>query len=190
MKTRAENSLFYWSPISKVLPAYKPEKCRRTIDYMTRMDPTIADTIKKLKLEWLEIYQQGIANGDIKDEEPWNTQEYDLPAFLEYFIVKLQEREAQEDSIKPLPKTLGELKSEFDIIREESKDADYYYSSAYTHCYDREMYDIRSDSITPYDENRTFIQLAMVLIKVSFNQLCILVRVFIQLICILLSRWF
>ncbi|CEP16613.1 hypothetical protein [Parasitella parasitica] len=159
MKARSENSFFFWSPISKVIPAYTPEKCRRTLHYMTVLDPTITDTIKKLKSEWLEIYHEGISKKELKDESPWDTQEYDLPAFLEYFVLKLQERESQAKQIEPLPKNLSEFHSKFIIVRDEAD------KNHVSHCYHEAMYDIPFDSIIDYDEQKVSVHLVMVLIK-------------------------
>jgi hypothetical protein len=168
MKARAETSIFYWSPISKVLTTRTPENCRRVLHYMSIVDPNLTDTIKKLKAEWLEIYQEGIAKGEIKDEAIWDTQDYDLPAFLEYFVLKLQDREKQVQPIEPLPRKFSDFQSKFRIIREDTKNADNHTLSAYTHCYNETAYDIPTNSIADYDENKVFVQLVMVLIKVSY----------------------
>lgn len=167
MKARAETSIFYWSPISKVLTTRTPDHCRRVLHYMAIVDPNLTDTIKKLKAEWLEIYQEGIANGEIKDEAIWDTQDYDLSAFLEYFVLKLQERERQVQSIQPLPKNFSDLQSKFSIIREDTNNADNHALSTSAHCYDERAYDIPTNNIADYDENKVFVQLVMVLIKVS-----------------------
>ncbi|KAI8646711.1 hypothetical protein BD408DRAFT_379909 [Parasitella parasitica] len=159
MKARSEGSFFFWSPIAKVITSCTPEKCRRILHYMMVLDPNTTDTIKKLKTDWLEIYQEGISNKELKDEAPWDTQEYDLPAFLEYFILKLQERENQAQQMEPLPKKLSEFHSKFSIIQEEAGNNHVF------RCYDEAMYDIPSNSIMDYDENKVSIHLVIVLIK-------------------------
>ncbi|KAL7330068.1 hypothetical protein PS15p_205057 [Mucor circinelloides] len=169
MKARADTSTFYWSPITKVITTCTPEKCRRTIEYIARFDPIFIDTtVKKLKDEWKEIYQEGIANGDIKDEAPWDTQDYDLPGFLEYFILKLQERETQVDDVVPLPKQLSGFYSRFNIVRDINKTRavdNGHQVAAYTHCFDEHAYDVSSNIIKEYDEQEVFVYLVMVLIK-------------------------
>ncbi|CAO3654191.1 unnamed protein product [Mucor fragilis] len=168
MKARADTSLFYWSPIAKVLASYTPNRSRRTIDYMTRLDPRLLDTIQKLKADWKEIYQEGIAKGDIKDDAPWDTQDYDLPGFLEYFILKLQEREKQADAVVPLPRQLSDFDSNFSIVRDgnptSAADNDGQIA-AYTHCFDEHVYDICTSSMNHYDEQKVSVYLVMILIK-------------------------
>lgn len=175
MKARADTSLFYWSPITKVLPSYSPNRSRRTIDYMTRFDPRLLDTIQKLKADWKEIYQEGIAKGDIKDDAPWDTQDYDLPGFLEYFILKLQEREKQLDAVVPLPRQLSDFDSKFSIVRDGNHTSaadNNRQTAAYTHCFDEHVYDICTNSMNHYDEQKVSVYLVMILIKVKHCIYC------------------
>lgn len=175
MKARADTSLFYWSPIAKVLASYTPNRSRRTIDYMTRLDPRLLDTIQKLKADWKEIYQEGIAKGDIKDDAPWDTQDYDLPGFLEYFILKLQEREKQADAIVPLPRQLSDFDSKFSIVRDGNPTGaadNVGQIAAYTHCFDERVYDICTNSVNHYDEQKVSVYLVMILIKVKYCMYC------------------
>ncbi|KAL9547399.1 hypothetical protein MBANPS3_006183 [Mucor bainieri] len=176
MKARADTSLFYWSPIAKVLPSFcTPERARRTIDYMTRLNPGLLDTIHKLKADWKEIYQEGIANGELTDDAPWDTQDYDLPGFLEYFIVKLQEREQQQqqqaDAVVPLPRQRSAFDATFSIVRESSTRQvaagnDRQVATAYTHCFDEQQYDMAASNIhRVYDEQTVSVYRVMILIK-------------------------
>ncbi|GAN08977.1 hypothetical protein MAM1_0235d08497 [Mucor ambiguus] len=171
MKARADTSLFYWSPIAKVITSCTPDKSRRTIDYITRLNPRLLDTINRLKADWKDIYQEGIAKGEIKDDAPWDTQDYDLPGFLEYFILKLQERERQADAVVPLPRQLSEFDSRFSIVRDGNPTSaadNYHQVTAYTHCFDEHEYDISTNSINQFDEQKVSVYLVMILIKMMF----------------------
>lgn len=91
MKSRSKKSIFYWSPITKLLPHRNQEKCRRTLCTMAVMDNQLITTIQKLTRMWEYIYKEGIKNGDIQDERPWDTKDFDLCRYLEYFLHKLRE---------------------------------------------------------------------------------------------------
>ncbi|KAG1172253.1 hypothetical protein G6F70_004579 [Rhizopus microsporus] len=130
MRSRAKRSLFYWSPITKVLPHREPEKCRRTICTMALMDHTLVHTIQRLTTQWEHIYKQGIEKGDICDDSPWDSIHFDLRGYLEYFLLKLQEGyESTNDTafdagieMYALPKNCDALYRQFYILKEEFKD--------------------------------------------------------------------
>ncbi|KAI8387476.1 hypothetical protein BD560DRAFT_382604 [Blakeslea trispora] len=135
MKARANASTFYWGPIAKILPDYTPERSRRVLNNLMKKDPSLSQTIADLKRHWLEIYEKGIANHDIEDERPWDTQDYDLPAYLTYFIEKLQAAENAKRiaflcEISPLPRFYADIHAFFDNKKQnqtmEPKAADYH----------------------------------------------------------------
>jgi hypothetical protein len=93
MKARADELNFFWQPISQVITNHTVERCRRVLCQMLNNDPNLSKTIDVLKSKWIAVYEQGIARKEIKDEQPWNTSNYDLPSYLEYFIKQLQHEE-------------------------------------------------------------------------------------------------
>ncbi|RCH86694.1 hypothetical protein CU098_001494, partial [Rhizopus stolonifer] len=88
---RAKQSHFYWSPIEKVLLNRTRHRCRRVMCSMAVSDPNLKNEIRRLTNAWERIYNLGIAEGDIRDDRPFETKDYDLSGFLEYFILKLNE---------------------------------------------------------------------------------------------------
>lgn len=90
MKARATNLYFFWQPIAQVITNHTPERCRRVLSGMLANDPNITKTIELLKAKWTKIYERGIVGKEIKDEQPWETMNYDLSSFMEYFITQLQ----------------------------------------------------------------------------------------------------
>lgn len=54
-------------------------------------DPSLIIKIEELKKKWEIFYKEGIESSTIKDEDPWNTLEFDLPSYVEYFLIRLKE---------------------------------------------------------------------------------------------------
>ncbi|KAI8989595.1 hypothetical protein BDB01DRAFT_549656 [Pilobolus umbonatus] len=89
MNVRSENLQFLWNPITQVLPNMNRELCRRKFHNMLGMYPVLRETVEELKELWRKFYKQGLELGELKDDQPWNTKEYDLKSYTEYFITKL-----------------------------------------------------------------------------------------------------
>ncbi|OBZ86053.1 hypothetical protein A0J61_05893, partial [Choanephora cucurbitarum] len=124
MKARASTSTFYWGPIAKVLPAHTPERSRRVLSHMMKKDSKLSSTIEELKKHWLDIYEKGIACNEIQDEKPWDTQDYDLPSYLAYFVEKLQAAENAKriaflSEASPLPKAYADVHTWFNVFRKQ-----------------------------------------------------------------------
>ncbi len=94
MKTRAKVGQFFWDPITKLLTDKNKHQCRRAFNIMKKRDPGLLITIERLMYKWERYYKEGIQAKKICDENPWDTLEFDLPAFVEYFIIRLQEEES------------------------------------------------------------------------------------------------
>lgn len=91
MKTRAKNLRFFWRPITKVLDTRTKEQCRRVFNRMVESLPGIQSTIEKLKSQWETFYKEGLETQELVDKHSWDTSEFDLRSFVEYFILRLQD---------------------------------------------------------------------------------------------------
>lgn len=116
---RAKQSHFYWSPIEKVLLNRTRHRCRRVMCSMAVSDPNLKNEIRRLTNAWERIYNSGIAEGDIRDDRPFETKDYDLSGFLEYFILKLNEEAMSAQDAKNrlclLPQSCSELRDNFQV---------------------------------------------------------------------------
>ncbi|KAI8882120.1 hypothetical protein K501DRAFT_334227 [Backusella circina FSU 941] len=119
MRVRAKDSVFYWSPIKKVFENRNPEKCRRVWFHMMRSIPNLPVKVQQYQEQWERVFEKGIQNGDIVDKNPWDTVNYDLKGFLEYFILSIQhdtERIENRQSVI-LPANYQVLRNEFYISK-------------------------------------------------------------------------
>lgn len=91
MKSRAQRlqSRFMWKSMEVVLPERPPEQCRHRLGRL-KMIPKIAEHIVHLTSLWTIYYNQGIRNGAIKDENPYDSINFNLLEYLEYFIQRIQ----------------------------------------------------------------------------------------------------
>ncbi|KAI8991893.1 hypothetical protein BDF20DRAFT_69883 [Mycotypha africana] len=122
MKTRAKMSLFYWSPISQVLPNHTPERCRHKLNAMLNKRPQLTTDIEELKTKWLKYYQEGLEKKEITDENSWDTVNYDLTTYLEYFLRKLKEEDSRKVAITVLlPSQAKKLRERYRIERSDSQ---------------------------------------------------------------------
>lgn len=90
MQTRAKQLKFYWGPVVKVLTTRSKEQCRRVFNTMM-VNPHTRSTIEKLKCQWEKYYKEGIESQQIVDEKVWDTCDFDLCSYVEYFILRMQE---------------------------------------------------------------------------------------------------
>jgi hypothetical protein len=90
MRVRAKDSVFYWSPIKKVFENRDPEKCRRVWFHMTRSMPNLPVKLQQYQEQWERLFEKGVQSGEITDKNPWDTVNYDLKGYLEYFILSIQ----------------------------------------------------------------------------------------------------
>jgi hypothetical protein len=90
MRFRAKDSVFYWSPIKKVFENRDPEKCRRVWFHMTRSMPNLPVKLQQYQEQWERLFYKGVQSGEITDKNPWDTVNYDLKGYLEYFILSIQ----------------------------------------------------------------------------------------------------
>lgn len=60
---------------------------------MIRSDAGVLVTIERLKRKWEMYYKEGIERQEIQDERPWDTLDFDLCSYLEYFIIRMKEEE-------------------------------------------------------------------------------------------------
>lgn len=91
MKTRAKNLKFFWGPMTKLLTTRTKEQCRRAFNSMVVSQPGIQITIENLKRQWETFYKEGLETQQIVDKHAWDTTEFDLCSYVEYFILRLQE---------------------------------------------------------------------------------------------------
>lgn len=91
MKARAKAGYFFWDPVTKLLTGKNKHQCRRALNAMKRKDSRLLIMIERLIHKWEKYYKEGIEAKKIHDENPWDTLKFDLPAFVEYFILRLQE---------------------------------------------------------------------------------------------------
>ncbi|KAF7725768.1 hypothetical protein EC973_009385 [Apophysomyces ossiformis] len=89
MQYRANRTSFYWNPIVQVLPNRSPEDCRHLWLSMRQKIPNIYTQVQQLQSQWSKAYEKGIASKEIFDERPWDTKNYDLAGYLEYFLAFL-----------------------------------------------------------------------------------------------------
>jgi hypothetical protein len=93
MKARAKGKNFYWAPITKILTGRKAEECRRGLNAMHKYERGILVKIEQLKDKWEKYYKEGVERQEIQDENPWDTLDFDLVSYLEYFIIRMKEEE-------------------------------------------------------------------------------------------------
>lgn len=91
MKTRAKRLKFFWRPITKLLTTRTKEQCRRVFNAMLVTHPDLQLTIERLKCQWEKYYKEGIDLQQIQDKNEWDTCEFDLSSYVEYFILRMQE---------------------------------------------------------------------------------------------------
>lgn len=93
MKSRAKRSRFLWGPVTRSLTNRTAEQCRRVLNSMLFHQPELKITIERLISKWERYYKEGIERQEIIDEDPWDTLNFDLPSFLEYFFRRLMDEE-------------------------------------------------------------------------------------------------
>ncbi|KAI9276245.1 hypothetical protein BY458DRAFT_506082 [Sporodiniella umbellata] len=121
MAYRSRQSYFHWKPITQVIPYRTSEKCRRTLCSMMINQPGTRSSIRQLSLAWEYLYTRGIKNGEIQDDRPFDTENYDLIYFLEYFLVQLQKGgNSLLETVQPydLPRTVHGLHERFEVYKE------------------------------------------------------------------------
>ncbi|CAO3623169.1 unnamed protein product [Cunninghamella echinulata] len=119
MRYRAQHGKFYWAPIITVLPEKSISQCQSYLKSLkTKLSASI-DEITELKYKWGYIYEQGIKNSDLIDERPWDTKEFNLPYFVEYFISQLLEDERSHSCnylTKQIPYHGKDIYNQFNVV--------------------------------------------------------------------------
>lgn len=169
MKVRARGGSFFWDPATTILTGKSKHRCRRIFNTMKVKDPSLIIRIEDLKKKWERIYKEGIATSSIKDENPWNTLEYDLPSFVEYFLVRLKEEEESDTMMKnKLPLEIKDLhdnyrvaRSDHDVLQAKRQSNN---QSLTLGIFDESNYDVSSNSLQQSTHERE-VHLVKTLIK-------------------------
>ncbi|KAG2207978.1 hypothetical protein INT47_010962 [Mucor saturninus] len=96
------------------------EQCRRVFNRMVESWPGIQSTIEKLKAQWETFYKEGLETQELVDKHSWDTSEFDLRSFVEYFILRLQDDAVQQQKFNQnhlLPRNLQEFHTYYQIDR-------------------------------------------------------------------------
>lgn len=93
MKARSKDSSFFWTPATLILPNRTKMQCRRVFNSITRSNPNLIIKIENLKSKWEKYYREGLERQEIEDKDPWNTYNFDLRSYIEYFIRRILEDE-------------------------------------------------------------------------------------------------
>ncbi|CAG8585570.1 5903_t:CDS:10, partial [Cetraspora pellucida] len=111
LKVRSQKSRFLWGAITKVLPHKTNEICRRRLNVLIKNTATL-ERVNVLLSQWPRMYEAGLKNGHIVDEDESDMLNFDLPGHLDYFMKVLQHHTRQvyciatkesPDPIIPLP---------------------------------------------------------------------------------------
>jgi hypothetical protein len=91
IKSRATTkSDFRWFQTLKLFPDRTSNSVRTHFDKII-LRPRIREKIIACQRLWNRFYKEGVQNGDIVDETPDDTVNFDILSFMEYFITRLNE---------------------------------------------------------------------------------------------------
>ncbi|CAG8827381.1 7238_t:CDS:2, partial [Gigaspora rosea] len=103
LKTRSQKSRFLWGAITKVLPHKTNENCRRRLNVLIKNTTTL-ERVNVLLSQWPRMYEAGLKNGHIVDDDESDMTNFDLQGHLDYFMKVLQLHPRQSpDPIIPFP---------------------------------------------------------------------------------------
>ncbi|KAI8098966.1 uncharacterized protein BX664DRAFT_320043 [Halteromyces radiatus] len=117
MRHRANGSYLSWKPIVQVLPNKTIGQCISHMNSLIAISSPSLCTLNSLEYKWASIYRRGIQCKDIVDEKPWDTKDFDLAGYLEYFLTQLISW--GKDSIQDLPKNVDNLHDLYTITSQE-----------------------------------------------------------------------
>lgn len=81
-----------WGLLHALFPERSRRACRHCLYSLQKTRPATYQQLEGLKAEWERIYEQGISTGEIIDERPWDTQNFDFLGQLEYFMETMRNK--------------------------------------------------------------------------------------------------
>ncbi|KAI8888680.1 hypothetical protein K501DRAFT_240304 [Backusella circina FSU 941] len=114
LRQRADKSRFLWYPIKQVIPEAQGGGCKNRLSKLL-LNPFNQEYLSKCKILWKTAYVEGLKSGEIQDDDPANSLNFDLISHLEYFLKRIDADLNSVQKVPPLPASISLLHDNYDL---------------------------------------------------------------------------